>query len=1044
MAKKSKRKSKASGPKPHKFRNQLVLNQWMISLMGVDPLREYTIGDSQKKVRAFHRLVEKIKDPRGEGRKTDGIHHFFANLVDMSFFQEGEIDRATLLRYEENIGRHTDTINEGREREIQWKYYQWMTLLFVEIYLDRYFHRRGDLLSELNAFVKRFNERWTEYADVPPFVDDDLNKLCLQNATGSGKTLLMHVNLLQFAHYAKQAGHEDDLSRVILLTPNDRLSVQHADELKESGIPGERYDGSQPLLNNQVTGLAWVDIMEITKLADKDGPQQIAVRSLGDQNLLLVDEGHRGISGKEEGVWLSNRNALCARGFTFEYSATIEQAVAASKNVDIENSYAKCILFDYSYRYFYEDGFGKDYQILNLPAEADEKTGTDKKKKPRKNTDIEQMYLAACLLKYYQQLRIYEQRQDDFVAFNLEKPLWVFVGKSVTGGKKWTKDETAVATDVAKILQFVARFLHDAKDAKAKINSILTATGAETGLLDKDNRDIFEGAFQHLARQLGEGESIDLMYADILRRVFHSHAGGSLVLSRVKGDGREIGMRCGVSEDPFGLINVGDAKGLCDHLSRLTGPGDESLQVNETEFGDKMFAGVRDSSSPINLLVGAKTFVEGWDCWRVSTMGLMHVGKTEGSQIIQLFGRGVRLKGWNWSLKRSGHTYAPSKPTFIEELETLNVFGVESDFMEKFRDFLKEEGLPGNERRHTFIVPLNVTYDFGKRLQILRPKRKQDDGREYDFKRDGRVPQVGEVPEYLQKNFVVSDWYPRIQMERSKKDSVDKTKPDEGVFTQRHVSLLNMDALFFEAERNKRQKSQYNLNITRDALRAILLDGSWYRIRVPKARLEGRQFADIRLWQLIAEDLVKTYCDRLYNYRKAEFIEPRLEYRDLTAEDDNFPQEDEYHLIVDGSEEQVIASVKRMQEDIEKNKDELLKFRDLHVARFGGHLFQPLFHVARGGKIKVLPVSLNESEFQFVSDLVKHCQKQKKQFEKEGAELFLLRNRSRGRGVGFFEAQNFFPDFILWLLVDGKQYVTFIEPHGLIHESPGSEKDRAA
>ena len=28
--------------------------------------------------------------------------------------------------------------------------------------------------------------------------------------------------------------------------------------------------------------------------------------------------------------------------------------------------YAKNILFDYSYRYFYEDGFGKDFQILNL------------------------------------------------------------------------------------------------------------------------------------------------------------------------------------------------------------------------------------------------------------------------------------------------------------------------------------------------------------------------------------------------------------------------------------------------------------------------------------------------------------------------------------------------------------------------------------------------------------------------------------------------------------------------------------------------------
>lgn len=34
-------------------------------------------------------------------------------------------------------------------------------------------------------------------------------------------------------------------------------------------------------------------------------------------------------------------------------------------------------------------------------------------------------------------------------------------------------------------------------------------------------------------------------------------------------------------------------------------------------------------------------------------MGLMNVGRTEGSEIIQLFGRGVRLKGHGSSLKRS-------------------------------------------------------------------------------------------------------------------------------------------------------------------------------------------------------------------------------------------------------------------------------------------------------------------------------------------------------------------------------------------------------
>ncbi|HEX7654877.1 MAG TPA: hypothetical protein VF607_15315, partial [Verrucomicrobiae bacterium] len=48
-----------------------------------------------------------------------------------------------------------------------------------------------------------------------------------------------------------------------------------------------------------------------------------------------------------------------------------------------------------------------------------------------------------------------------------------------------------------------------------------------------------------------------------------------------------------------------------------------------------------------------------------------------------------------------------------------------------------------------------------------------------------------------------------------------------------------------------------------------------------------------------------------------------------------------------------------------------------------------------------------------------------------GKELYLLRNLSRGRGIGFFEAGNFYPDFIVWLLVKDKQYISFVDPKGI-------------
>jgi hypothetical protein len=41
--------------------------------------------------------------------------------------------------------------------EMAWKYFQWLSLLFVEIYLDRYFNDRQGLCLALNDFVERFN-----------------------------------------------------------------------------------------------------------------------------------------------------------------------------------------------------------------------------------------------------------------------------------------------------------------------------------------------------------------------------------------------------------------------------------------------------------------------------------------------------------------------------------------------------------------------------------------------------------------------------------------------------------------------------------------------------------------------------------------------------------------------------------------------------------------------------------------------------------------------------------------------------------------------
>jgi hypothetical protein len=110
----------------------------------------------------------------------------------------------------------------------------------------------------------------------------------------------------------------------------------------------------------------------------------------------------------------------------------------------------------------------------------------------------------------------------------------------------------------------------------------------------------------------------------------------------------------------------------------------ENFTVEQDVISTSLFENIKKENSPINILIGAKKFIEGWDTWRVSSMGLLHIGRGEGTQIIQLFGRGVRLKGENMSLKRSNNPE-------VKPLERLNIYGIKADYIAKFLEAIAKE-----------------------------------------------------------------------------------------------------------------------------------------------------------------------------------------------------------------------------------------------------------------------------------------------------------------------------------------------------------------
>jgi hypothetical protein len=586
------------------FAYKLVLHQWLLSLFNVQ---------------RFEDLAEHLRNETLEGLDENNVHHFHHALT-AQFFNLPELPTELLLEYDQAIVKHTQRLNERRitrgEEPLVWKYFQYLTLLFTEIYLDRYFRDPQALLTALNAQVIAYNVDKSEADQIAPFDEQaeawpQLNKLAYWSATGSGKTLLMHANILQYQHYLTQHGRRRELSRIILLTPNEGLSQQHLRDFETAGMAAE-------LFNKDGRGLfagRAVEILDIHKLKDEMGDKTIAVDAFEGNNLVLVDEGHRGASGGEEGTWMRFRNALCEKGFSFEYSATFGQAVKGNRA--LTDLYAKSVLFDYSYRYFYGDGFGKDYQILNL----DEGT---------QQNQLE-LYLVACLLSFFQQQRLYREQGMAFRPFHIDKPLWIFVGGKVTATLA-TKD----ASDIIEILRFLARYVSDRTGSIQRIERVLNQ-----GLVTADGKNLFADRFTYLNTV---GLSAAQVFDETLATLFNAAGGGSLYVENLKGATGEVALRVGDNE-PFGVINVGDDKKLCDLCDARDTNGQAKfpeLTVSEREFSGSLFHEINKPDSTVNLLIGSKKFTEGWNSWRVSTMALMNVGATEGSQIIQLFGRGVQ------------------------------------------------------------------------------------------------------------------------------------------------------------------------------------------------------------------------------------------------------------------------------------------------------------------------------------------------------------------------------------------------------------------
>lgn len=243
---------------------------------------------------------------------------------------------------------------------------------------------------------------------------------------------------------------------------------------------------------------------------------------------------------------------------------------------------------------------------------------------------------------------------------------------------------------------------------------------------------------------------------------------------------------------------------------------DTTFDYQRDDFAKSLFHTLNDKDSQLHILIGSRKFTEGWSSWRVSTMGLLNMGRGEGSQIIQLFGRGVRLKGRNYSLKRSTPGERP-KGLHLEKLETLNVFGVRADYMATFKQYLEDEGITPSDE----ILELNFETRPNMpatRLKTLKLKDGYKDNQRLGFKRV-YFPELYEVPADFQGKIkqphIKLDLYPKLEsIDTSRKgDNTPVNVRNEAKLDYKIISAFDFDRLYLAIQNYKLQRGWSNLRV---------------------------------------------------------------------------------------------------------------------------------------------------------------------------------------------------------------------------------------
>lgn len=513
--------------------------------------------------------------------------------------------------------------------------------------------RKKDLESSFDLFRERYPVkersrfgRGYEEIDFENFA----NRMGFWMATGSGKTLIA-IKMVELLHKLMESGEIPDRD-ILLLTHREDILEQFEEEIEDYNNYHEqkirtwdlKRDYSDVKKGGKILPDSGIDVFVYRSdlITEETKEKELSFEDIENNGkwYLLLDEAHKGKSSQSKRQ--SFFSMLTRNGFLFNFSATFTDPIDVFTTV-----------FNFNIEKFSEAGYGKN--VLLSKESLAEFTEEDFSEREKKKIVLESLIALTS-----------QKQAKEKLDFDYHSPLLTCLVNSVN-----TKDSD---------LEVFFRALEEV--AKEKNPGLFEEAKEEVKELIKKTE-----SYKFTDEKVEWRGIEDIDKKDVLKKVFNAETSAEIEVKHTPENKQELVFKLKSSSEPFALMKIGsNTTWLKKKL--------EGYEVEEEYDFRSYFDSINEEESTINVLLGSRSFYEGWDSNRPNVLLFINLGLSSKRKfVMQALGRGLRIEPVENKRKRmrflENVEVSLDKIADVRTLETLLVYGTSVDTLENIMEAVK-------------------------------------------------------------------------------------------------------------------------------------------------------------------------------------------------------------------------------------------------------------------------------------------------------------------------------------------------------------------